>query len=139
MQGVGLADPVAPRGAEPPDDPIHPINVAHKDERDPAVCVALREAVVSRADAERSIKGAVEGARRHDSWVFIGKINGTSGDASRLPTVRTSRTSRTSAVVPAAESCYRIGHTLRQALPRQTLGCGCQEVPLTLRTNLGLP
>ena len=54
------------------------------DERDPAVYVALREAVVSRADAERSIKDAVEAARQHGySWAFIGKIIGTSGEAAR--------------------------------------------------------
>lgn len=57
---------------------------AADDERDPAVYVALREAVVSRADAERSIKAAVEAARAHGySWAFIGKIIGTSGEAAR--------------------------------------------------------
>ena len=54
------------------------------DERDPAVYLALREAVVSRSDAERSIKGAVDAARSHGySWAFIGKIIGTSGEAAR--------------------------------------------------------
>jgi hypothetical protein len=55
-----------------------------EDERDPTVYVALREAVVSRSDAERSIKAAVEAARAHGySWAFIGKIIGTSGEAAR--------------------------------------------------------
>jgi hypothetical protein len=54
------------------------------DERDPAVYVALRQAVVSRSDAERSVKAAVEAARAHGySWAFIGKIIGTSGEAAR--------------------------------------------------------
>jgi hypothetical protein len=54
------------------------------DERDPAVYVALREAVVSRSDAERAIKVAVDAARSHGySWAFIGKIIGTSGEAAR--------------------------------------------------------
>jgi hypothetical protein len=54
------------------------------DERDPTVYVALREAVVSRSDAERSMREAVEQARAHGySWAFIGKIIGTSGEAAR--------------------------------------------------------
>ena len=54
------------------------------DERDPAAYVALREAVVARSDAERSIKAAVEAARAHGySWAFIGKVIGTSGEAAR--------------------------------------------------------
>ncbi len=54
------------------------------DERDPAAYVALREAVTSRSDAERSIREAVEAARTHGySWTFIGKIIGTSGEAAR--------------------------------------------------------
>lgn len=54
------------------------------DERNPAAYAALRDAVVSRADAERSIKDAVEAARGHGySWAFIGKIIGTSGEAAR--------------------------------------------------------
>jgi len=40
--------------------------------------------VVSRANAERAIKIAVEHARSHGySWAFIGKIIGTSGEAAR--------------------------------------------------------
>lgn len=54
------------------------------DERDPAVYAALRDAVVSRSDAERAIKDAVRQARtRNYSWAFIGKIIGTSGEAAR--------------------------------------------------------
>ncbi len=57
---------------------------AAEDERDPAVYAALRRAVVSRSDAERAIKNAVEQARSHGySWAFIGKIIGTSGEAAR--------------------------------------------------------
>ncbi|GAC1444559.1 MAG: hypothetical protein NVSMB55_21330 [Mycobacteriales bacterium] len=57
---------------------------AADDERDPAVYLVLREAVVSRSDAERSIKAAVEAARAHGySWAFIGKVIGTSGEAAR--------------------------------------------------------
>jgi hypothetical protein len=54
------------------------------DERDPAAYVALREAVVSRSDAERSVRAAVEAARAQGySWAFIGKVIGTSGEAAR--------------------------------------------------------
>lgn len=54
------------------------------DQRDPAAYLALREAVASRSDAERSIMVAVEAARTHGyPWVFIGKIIGTSGEAAR--------------------------------------------------------
>lgn len=54
------------------------------DERDPAAYLALREAVVSRSEAERSIVEAVAAARSHGySWAFIGKIIGTSGEAAR--------------------------------------------------------
>lgn len=54
------------------------------DERDPRVLVALRDAVVSRSDAERSIQSAVEDAREHGySWGFIGSLLGTSGEAAR--------------------------------------------------------
>jgi len=57
---------------------------AAEDERDPAVYAALRTAVVSRSDAERAIKNAVEQARSHGySWAFIGKLIGTSGEAAR--------------------------------------------------------
>lgn len=54
------------------------------DERDPAAYVALREVVVSRSDAERSIKETVEAACEQGySWAFIGRIIGTSGEAAR--------------------------------------------------------
>jgi hypothetical protein len=57
---------------------------AAEDERDPAIYAALQRAVVSRADAERAIKDAVDLARSHGySWAFIGKIIGTSGEAAR--------------------------------------------------------
>jgi len=54
------------------------------DERDPDVFAALRRAVVSRSDAERSIKQAVAEARNHGySWRSIGSLMGTSGEAAR--------------------------------------------------------
>jgi hypothetical protein len=57
---------------------------AEGDERDPAAYAALRDAVVSRSDAERAILEAVENARSHGySWAFIGNIIGTSGEAAR--------------------------------------------------------
>lgn len=55
-----------------------------KDERDPRVFAALRDAATSRSDAERSIKSAVDRARGHGySWAFIGSLLGTSGEAAR--------------------------------------------------------
>jgi hypothetical protein len=55
-----------------------------EDERDPRVFAALRDAVVARSDAERSIKAAVSEARgRGYSWAFIGSVLGTSGEAAR--------------------------------------------------------
>jgi len=57
---------------------------AADDERDPQVFAALRNAVVSRSDAERTIKDAVDDAREHGySWGFIGSLLGTSGEAAR--------------------------------------------------------
>ena len=54
------------------------------DERDPAVFGELRRAVLSRSDAERSIRDAVKHAReRGYSWAFIGSLVGTSGEAAR--------------------------------------------------------
>jgi hypothetical protein len=38
---------------------------APKDERDPRIYAALRDAVLSRSDAERSIKAAIDEARKH--------------------------------------------------------------------------
>ncbi len=57
---------------------------AADDERDPQVFAALCNAVVSRSDAERTIKDAVDDAREHGySWGFIGSLLGTSGEAAR--------------------------------------------------------
>ena len=57
---------------------------AAEDERDPKVFAALRDAALSRSDAERSIKLAVEQARVSGySWAFIGSVLGTSGEAAR--------------------------------------------------------
>jgi hypothetical protein len=54
------------------------------DERDPAAFAELRRAVLSRSDAERSIKEAVDHAReRGYSWALIGSLVGTSGEAAR--------------------------------------------------------
>ena len=54
------------------------------DERDPAVFAELRRAVLSRSDAERSIRDAVKHAReRGYSWAFIGSLVGTSVEAAR--------------------------------------------------------
>jgi hypothetical protein len=55
-----------------------------QDGRDPEAFTALRDAVLSRSDAERSIKAAVENARAHGySWALIGSLLGTSGEAAR--------------------------------------------------------
>ena len=55
-----------------------------RDERDPESFTALRDAVLSRSDAERSIKAAVDNARAHGySWAMIGSLLGTSGEAAR--------------------------------------------------------
>jgi hypothetical protein len=57
---------------------------APDDERDPKVFAALRDAALSRSDAERSIWVAVEQARAVGySWAFIGSLLGTSGEAAR--------------------------------------------------------
>jgi len=54
------------------------------DERDPEVFAELRAAVLSRSDAERSIRDAVQHAREHGcSWAFVGSLLGTSGEAAR--------------------------------------------------------
>lgn len=54
------------------------------DERDPQVFTELRQAVLSRSDAERSIKEAVSRVREDGySWSSIGSIIGTSGEAAR--------------------------------------------------------
>ena len=55
-----------------------------QEERDPEAFVALRDAVLSRSDAERSLKAAVDDARAHGySWALIGSMLGTSGEAAR--------------------------------------------------------
>jgi hypothetical protein len=57
---------------------------AEGDERDPEAFAELRRAVLSRSDAERSIKEAVDNAReRGYSWALIGSLVGTSGEAAR--------------------------------------------------------
>ena len=54
------------------------------DERDSEVFGELRRAVLSRSDAERSVRDAVKHAReRGYSWAFIGSLVGTSGEAAR--------------------------------------------------------
>ncbi len=53
-------------------------------ERDAEVYAELRNAVLSRSDAERSIRDAVLRAREHGhSWALIGTVVGTSGEAAR--------------------------------------------------------
>lgn len=57
---------------------------APEDERDPRVYAALRDGVLARSDAERSIKAAIDQAREHGySWAFIGRLLGTTGEAAR--------------------------------------------------------
>jgi len=57
---------------------------ASEDEREPDVLVALRWAVTSRSQAERSVKQAVMDARENGySWRTIGSLVGTSGEATR--------------------------------------------------------
>lgn len=54
------------------------------DERDPKVYLALREAVLGRSDAERSVQEAVARARADGySWRLIGDLVGTTGEAAR--------------------------------------------------------
>ena len=55
-----------------------------EDERDPASLKRLREAVLERSNAERSIRDAVNEARGDGlSWSTIGSMLGTSGEAAR--------------------------------------------------------
>jgi hypothetical protein len=57
---------------------------AVEDERDVQAFESLREAAMSRSNAERSIRTAVEEARAHGySWAMIGSLLGTSGEAAR--------------------------------------------------------
>lgn len=54
------------------------------DERDPVAYAALRDAVLSRSEAERGVIHAVIQARASGySWALIGKVLGTSGEAAR--------------------------------------------------------
>jgi hypothetical protein len=54
------------------------------DERNPQAFIELRDAVLSRSAAERSVKDAVEHARNHGySSTSIGSLIGTSGEAAR--------------------------------------------------------
>jgi len=54
------------------------------DERDVEAVAALREAVIARSDAERTIRDAVHEARESGlSWSSIGALVGTSGEAVR--------------------------------------------------------
>jgi hypothetical protein len=54
------------------------------DERDPEAFLALRRAVASRSQAERSIQQAVGEARKRGyPWRTIGSLIGTSGEAAR--------------------------------------------------------
>lgn len=55
-----------------------------EDERDPISLRQLRDAVLARSDAERSIRDAVAAARADgQSWAAIGSMLGTSGEAAR--------------------------------------------------------
>lgn len=57
---------------------------APEDERDPQIFMDLRDAVVSRSNAERAIQAAIHEARKHGySWALIGGLLGTSGEAAR--------------------------------------------------------
>ena len=54
------------------------------DERNPQAFTELREAVLSKSAAERSIRDAVDHAREHGyTWASIGALIGTSGEAAR--------------------------------------------------------
>lgn len=54
------------------------------DERDPASLKRLRDAVLARSDAERSVRDSVNEARVDGlSWASIGSMLGTSGEAAR--------------------------------------------------------
>ena len=55
-----------------------------EDDRDPTSLRQLRDAVLARSDAERSIRDAVAAARSDgQSWAAIGSMLGTSGEAAR--------------------------------------------------------
>ena len=64
--------------------PFETYEPAAEDERDATLLAALRDAALSRSDAERSIRSAVDDARAHGySWAVIGSLLGTSGEAAR--------------------------------------------------------
>lgn len=66
-----------------------------EDERDPTAMSILRQAVTARSDAERSIRDAVDHARRDGlSWALIGSLIGTSGEAARQRYGQRHKTSR---------------------------------------------
>lgn len=55
-----------------------------EDEREPESLQHLRDAVLARSDAERSIRDAVTAARADgQSWAAIGSMLGTPGEAAR--------------------------------------------------------
>ncbi|MCB0976345.1 MAG: hypothetical protein KDB02_02690 [Acidimicrobiales bacterium] len=55
-----------------------------EDKRDPSSLEQLRDAVLARSEAERSIRDAVAAARSDgQSWAAIGTMLGTSGEAAR--------------------------------------------------------
>lgn len=57
---------------------------AKGEERDPRAFVALRDAVITRSEAERAVKAAVNDARADGySWELIGSLLGTTGEAAR--------------------------------------------------------
>lgn len=57
---------------------------AADDERDPRAFGELRDAVMNRSEAERSVKSAVDRARAGGySWELIGSLLGTTGEAAR--------------------------------------------------------
>lgn len=57
---------------------------AVEDERDPRAFGELRDAVINRSEAERSVQDAVENAGGEGySWELIGSLLGTTGEAAR--------------------------------------------------------
>lgn len=57
---------------------------ADHEERRPRAFVALRDAVLTRSEAERSVRAAVDEARTDGySWELIGSLLGTTGEAAR--------------------------------------------------------
>lgn len=55
-----------------------------EDERDPAAILCVRDAVIARAQAEKTVSRAVASARTSGlSWATIGSLLGTTGEAAR--------------------------------------------------------